>query len=71
MTGVAASILEELAMGSAASVLEVLGSHGCGETAVLVCVLFLVVKLSNSSCAVTTGTSSVSEEWGGYKVIPV
>ena len=38
---------------------------------VLVSVLFLVVKLSNSSCAVTTGTSSVSEEWGGYKVIPV
>lgn len=35
-------------------------------------VLFLVVKLSNSSGAVMTGASSVSEEWGGgNKVIPV
>ena len=30
--------LRELAMGSSASVLEVLASGGCGETAVLVCV---------------------------------
>ena len=49
MTGVAASILEELEMDSLASVLEVLALGGCGETAVLVCVLFLAVKLSNSS----------------------
>ena len=38
MTGAVGSILEELAMGSSASVLEVLASGGCGETAVLVCV---------------------------------
>ena len=38
---------------------------------VLVSVLFLVVELSNSSCVDTTGASSVSEEWGGGKVIPV
>ena len=38
---------------------------------ILVSVLFLVVKLLNSSCVDTKGVSSVSEAWGGDKVIPV
>jgi len=49
VTGGSASTLEELAMGALVSGLDVLGSGLCGEFAVLDSVLFLAVKLSNSS----------------------
>jgi len=46
-----APVLEELAMGVSASISEVLASGLSGKLIILVAILFLAVKLSNSSSA--------------------
>ena len=58
------SVLEELAMGAPVSVLDTLASSLCGELAVLVSVLVLAVKLSNSSCADVATVWMFSESGG-------